>query len=109
MSDDGKKCLTGVHTQVCIRVKRPAYKCSSHADATSRSQQGHLLALSQDMLWSMLPWGEGGNSVRMPRKEVATAVRLAIFGLGVGIAILVSCVQACCAAICFSLHGSTCL
>ena len=37
----------------------------------------------------MLPWGVQGSSVRMPRREVATAVRLIIFGLGVGVAIVV--------------------
>ena len=65
----------------------------------------------QDMLWSMLPWADQRNHVRMPRREVATAVRLLIFGLGVGIAILVSCVGflcrlasfACCAACCICL------
>ena len=48
-----------------------------------------LRADLQDMLWSVLPWLNRDGLHRQPRKAVATAVRLLLFGVGCCIAFAV--------------------
>ena len=43
----------------------------------------------QDMLWSVLPWMNKDGMHRHPRRSVATAVRLLLFGVGCCIAYVV--------------------
>ncbi|CAK0784981.1 hypothetical protein CVIRNUC_008186 [Coccomyxa viridis] len=45
-----------------------------------------LILVIQDMLWSVLPWLNRDGLHRQPRKAVATAVRLLLFGVGCCIA-----------------------